>query len=317
MDNNDSLEKSELLYFYIINSTTQEKELCKLEMKCLFNIFPETRCFFSHHYIVPSRSAFIKQCISVIYSCNSLNDLVEQIVEDNLAYVNFKVRYIDLEGSSIAYKERRKIEYVIGFNILGEADIHNPEIVLGVVNVDGKWIFGVLEDNKNIWNKHNHKPYSYSNALNVRVARSLVNIAVGDNMHLKLVDPCCGIGTVVIEALSMGLNIKGYELNPFISDNAKRNLEFFGFEDVIINGNMHEVEDKFDVAIVDLPYGVFTPVTLKEQLDIIKSTKRIAAKAVLITFENMEHYFKEVGFNVIDSCIIAKGTFKRYVTVCN
>jgi tRNA (guanine10-N2)-dimethyltransferase len=317
MGNNDNLEKGELLYFYIINSTAQEKELCKLEMKCLFNVFPETRSFFSNHYIVPSRSAFIKQCISVIYSCNSLNDLVEQIVEDNLAYVNFKVRYIDLEGSSIAYKERRKIEYVIGFNILGEADIHNPEIVLGVVNVDGKWIFGVLEDNKNIWNQHNHKPYSYSNALNVRVARSLVNIAVGDNMGLKLVDPCCGIGTVVIEALSMGLNIKGYELNPFISDNAKRNLEFFGFEDVIINGNMHEVEDKFDVAIVDLPYGVFTPVTLKEQLDIIKSTKRIADKAVLITFENMEHYFKEVGFNVIDSCIIAKGTFKRYVTVCN
>lgn len=316
MVNKDNLDETEFSYFYIINSTAAEKELCKLEMRYLFNIITDSRYFFSFHYVVPSRSAFIKQCISVIYSCNSLNDLVKQIQEDKLAYDNFKVRYIDFEKNSIAYEERRKIEYVVGYNILGEADIHNPKVVLGIVNIDDKWIFGVLEDNKNTWNKHNHKPYSYSNALNVRVARSLVNIAAGSNMDLKLVDPCCGIGTVVIEALSMGLNIKGYELNPFIADNAKRNLEFFGFEEVIIHGNMHEVEDKFDVAIVDLPYGVFTPVTRTEQLDIIKSTRRLADKAVLITFEDMDHYFKEVGFTIVDSCIIAKGTFKRYITVC-
>lgn len=317
MCNKNNLGEAELLYFYIINSTAAEKDLCKLEMKYLFNIIPETRYFFSFHYIVPSRSAFIKHCISIIYSCESLNELVEQILRDKLAYDNFKVRYIDLEDSSISFKERRSIEYVVGFNILGEADMHNPDVVLGVANIDGKWIFGVLEDNKNTWNNHNHKPYSYSNALNVRVARSLVNIAAGSNIHLKLVDPCCGIGTVIIEALSMDLKIKGFELNPFIADNAKRNLEFFGYEDVITNANMHDIEEKFDVAIVDLPYGVFTPVTLKEQLDIIKSTRKLSDKAVLITFENMEHYFKEVGFTVVDSCIIAKGTFKRYITVCN
>jgi tRNA (guanine10-N2)-dimethyltransferase len=316
MDNNTNIEDG-LSYFYIINFTTQEKELCMLEMKYLFNIVTNYKHFLSYHYVSPSRSAFIKYCISATYSCNSLNDLIEQIIDDKFASENFKVRYISLEEKDISYKERRKIEYDIGFIILGEADVHNPEVVYGVANVNGKWIFGLLEDNKNTWDKHNHKLYSYSNALNVRVARSLVNIAAGTNMNLKLVDPCCGIGTVVIEALSMGLKIKGFELNAFIADNAKRNVDFFSYEDVITNGNMHEIEDKFDVAIVDLPYGVFTPVSLKEQLDIIKSARRIAGKAVLITFENMEHYFEEVGFKVVDRCIIAKGTFKRYVTVCN
>lgn len=316
MVNINTPEKTELSYFYIINSTAAEEDLCKLEMKCLFNMIPKSKYFFTNHYILPSRSVFIKQCISIIYTCDSLNDLVKKIQDKKIAYEDFKVRYINLEENSKAYEERRKIEYVIGFNIIGEADVHNPKVILGIVNIDDKWIFGVLEDNKNTWNKHNHKLYSYSNALNVRVARTLVNIATGNDDNLRIVDPCCGIGTVVIEALSMGFNIKGYEINPFIADNAKRNLEFFGYEDVIINGNMHEVEEKFDVAIVDLPYGVFTPVTLKEQLDIIKSTRNLAHKAVLITFENMEHYFKEANFNVIESCIIAKGTFKRYITIC-
>lgn len=317
MVNDTKSENDDLSYFYIINFTDQEKDLCMLEMKYLFNIVTNYKHFLSFHYVTPSRSAFIKYCISVIYSCNSLNALIEQIIDDKFACENFKVRYVPLVEKSIAYEERRKIEYDIGFNILGEADVHNPDVVYGVTNVNGKWIFGLLEDNKNTWDKHNHKLYSYSNALNVRVARALVNIAAGTNMNLKLVDPCCGIGTVVIEAQSMGLNIKGYELNTFIADNAKRNVDFFGYEDVITNGNMHEIEDKFDVSIVDLPYGVFTPVTLKEQLDIIKSARRISNKAVLITFENMEHYFEEVGFKVVDRCIIAKGTFTRYVTVCN
>lgn len=316
MEKETDLKEDESLYFYIIRSTAQERELCNFEMKYLFNIFPQRNYFKSFHYVLPSRSAFIKQCISILYSCDTLNELVERIIEDKLSYENFKIKYINLEDTSIGYHERRRIEYLIGFNVLGEADVHNPEVVLGVVNVDGKWILGELDDNKNTWNSFNHKPYSYSNALGVRVARSLVNIAVGNNLELKIVDPCCGIGTVVIEALSMGLNIKGFEINPYIAENAKSNLEFFGFKDTISNCSMHDVDEKFDVAIVDLPYGVFTPVTLEEQLNIISTTRRLADKAVLITFENMEDYFRAAGFTPIDRCIIAKGTFKRYITVC-
>ncbi|MFL0247691.1 TRM11 family SAM-dependent methyltransferase [Candidatus Clostridium stratigraminis] len=316
MNDIENLEAAELSYFYIINYTAAEKELCMMEMKYLFNIIPLNKHFFSFHYVIPSRSAFIKQCISIIYSCGSLEELIEQILEDNFSSENFKVRYINFEENNISYEQRRRIEYNIGYKINGEADVHEPEVVFGVVNINGKWIFGVLEDNKNTWDKHNHKLYSYSNALNVRVARALVNIASGNNKNLRLVDPCCGIGTVVIEALSMGLNIRGYELNPMIADNAKRNLDFFGYEDVITNGDMHEIKDKYDAAIVDLPYGVFTPVTLKQQLDIIKSARKIAHKAILITFENMEHYFEEAGFKIVDRCIIAKGTFIRYITVC-
>ena len=44
------------------------------------------------------------------------------------------------------------------------------------------------------------------------MARALVNIATCDDKRLSIIDPCCGVGTVVIEALDLGFNIKGYEL---------------------------------------------------------------------------------------------------------
>lgn len=45
----------------------------------------------------------------------------------------------------------------------------------------------------------------------------------------------------------------------------KKNLEFFGYKNVITSGDMHNIEEKYDVAIIDLPYGVFTSTTLEEQ----------------------------------------------------
>lgn len=303
-------------YFYIIKYTVYEENLCDMEMKYLFNTVPKYKYFFSNHYIDPSRSPFIKECISIIYTGNTLKDIVNQITVNNLSYEKFKVRYINIYDEKISFEERRKIEYEIGYNITGEPDMKRPKVVLGITNVHGQWILGEYSKNESDLEFHNRKPYCYSNALGVRVARSIVNIAVSNNLQNKIVDPCCGIGTVVIEALSMGFNIKGYEINPHIAENAKKNLEFFGYDNVITNGNMHTIKDTFDAAIVDLPYGLFSPTTLKEQVDIIKTTRRIANKAVIVTLENMDEHILSCGFNIVDKCHVSKGKFTRHITIC-
>jgi tRNA (guanine10-N2)-dimethyltransferase len=307
----------ESLFFYKINYTLHEESLCKLEMKSIFKNTPEDKYLFSDYYVDPSRSAFIKQCISIIYTGISLESIVKQILSDNLSSERFKVHFISLEDDNILFEERRKTEYIIGFNINGGADIHNPQIHFGIAKVKDTWIFGKYEENDGTWLIHNKRPYHYSNALSTRVARALVNIAAGSISNCRIVDPCCGIGTVVIEALSMGIDIKGYEINPLIAENAKRNLEFLGYEDRIAHGDMHDIDEFFDVAIVDLPYGLFNPVTLEEQVNIMKTARRIADRMVIITFEDMDQHLAQCGFHVVDKCIVPKkGDFKRYVAVC-
>lgn len=304
-------------HFYIINFASDEESLCKMEMKCLFNKVSKEKHFFSYHYVDPSRSPFIKLCISVIYTGNSLEDIVHQLVLDKTSWENFKVSYINYGDETLGHKERRKIEYEIGQNINGEAEMKDPELLLGITKVNGKWILGKYAKNEPDWILHNRKPYSYCNAISSRVSRALVNIAVCNNLKCTVVDPCCGIGTVVMEALSLGFNIKGFEINSLIAANAKANLEYFNYKNVITEGNMHNIEDKFDVSIIDIPYGLFSPTTLKEQVDIMNTARRISAKMVIVTFENMDEYITSSGFNIVDRCHISKGKFKRYITICN
>jgi tRNA (guanine10-N2)-dimethyltransferase len=310
--NNNNFKK----YFYSIKYPVFEEALCKLEMGCLFGNAPSEKYFFSESYINASRSPFIKEMISVIYEEDSLEEIAKNIIEDKLAYDDFKVCYLKLEDRDIDYKERLKSLSKIGFVIIGEPEMHNPKVILGITKVCGKWIFGKYEKNDYKWHIHDKKPYSYSNSLSLRVARALVNIAVKNNVGCRLIDPCCGVGTVIIEALSMGINAVGCELNKSIAENAKKNLEFFGYENVITNGDMNEIQEKYDVAIIDLPYGLFTPTTIEEQTTLIRSARRISNRLVIVTFEEMDNYIIEAGFKIVDKSYVCKGKFKRYINIC-
>lgn len=303
-------------HVYFIKYPVFEEELCKLEMRCLFGKTPSEKYLFSDLYINISRSPFIKEMISIIYEEDSLEQILKNIIEDKLSYDDFKVCYVKLENGDIEYKERLNSLNKIGFVITGEPEMHNPKIILGITKICGKWIFGKYEKNDYEWHIHDKKPYSYSNSLGLRVARALVNIAVQNNLDCKLIDPCCGVGTVVIEALSMGINVVGCELNKSIAENAQRNLKFFGYENVVTNADMNNIEKQYDVSIIDLPYGLFTPTTIEEQTSLIKSARRISEKLVIVTFENMDKEIIEAGFNIVDRSYVCKGKFKRYITIC-
>lgn len=304
-------------HFYIINFASDEESICKMEIKSLFNKVPDKKYFFSYHQIDPARSPFIKQCISIIYTGNTLEDIIHQIEADRLSYEDFKVCYMNYGSENVGYEERRRIEYLIGQNIYGEAELHSPKVLLGITRVHNRWIFGEYKANNAAWQQHQRKPYDYSNALGVRVARAIVNIAVSNNLKCSVIDPCCGIGTILIEALSLGINIEGYEINPMIGENAKKNLKYFDYEDVVTIDDMNNINRKFDVSIIDMPYGLFSSTTLEQQLSIIRKAREISNKMVIITFENMDKYIIESGFTIVDRCDVSKGKFKRYITICN
>lgn len=311
------LQQDEKQYLYTTNYSRDEESLCKMEIKYLFNKNLDEKHLFTNIYVDPSRSPFIKKCISIIYTGETLQQIIDQIVLNKLTSKNYKVAYINATDEIMGFHEGRSIEFEIGFKILGEAKMKNPETTFGITRVDNNWVFGECESNTSEWLLHNKKPFSYSNALKVNVSRALVNIAVGNNLECSVVDPCCGIGTILIEAISMQIDIKGYEINPFIGKNAKTNLRYFGYEDVITIGDMNDIEKKFNVAIVDLPYGIFTQITTGEQLAIMNSTRRIADKMVIITFEDMAQQITSVGFQIDNRCTVSKGTFKRHIFICS
>ena len=304
-------------FLYFINYQDNERELCKMEMRCLFNREINEKYFFSDIDINASKSPFIKSKIKIIYSDESLDRMVRKIKEDNLSYDDFKVSYVKSEQGDVQYEDRLEATRKIGFVVNGYPDMHKPRNPLAVTKINGLWIFGEYERNEFKWQKHNDKPYSYSNALGLRMARALVNIAMKDNEEGTLIDPCCGVGTVVIEALDLGIKVKGCEISKQIAYNARENVEFLGYlRDTIVCYDMHKIKDKYDSAIIDIPYGLFSPVTLEEQKAIIHTARNICEKMVIVTFEDMEKFIVEAGFSVIDKCVVPKGNFKRHILVC-
>lgn len=304
-------------FIYFINYHDNERELCKMEMRCLFNREINEKYFFSDIDINASKSPFIKSKIKIIYSDEFLDRMVRKIKEDNLSYDDFKVSYVKSEKGDVQYEDRLEATRKIGFVVNGYPDMHKPRNPLAVTKINGLWIFGEYERNDFKWQKHNDKPYSYSNALGLRMARALVNIAMKDNEEGTLIDPCCGVGTVVIEALDLGIKVKGCEISKQIAYNARENVEFLGYlRDTIVCYDMHKIKDKYDSAIIDIPYGLFSPVTLEEQKAIIHTARNICEKMVIVTFEDMEKFIVEAGFSVIDKCVVPKGNFKRHILVC-
>ena len=74
--------------------------------------------------------------------------------------------------------------------------------------------------------------------------------------------------------------------------------------------------DDDDVAIVDIPYGLYSPITVQEQVDIINTSRRIARRLVIITFEDMDNIIISAGFRILDKCYMTKGNMKREISIC-
>jgi tRNA (guanine10-N2)-dimethyltransferase len=303
------------MYLYNLNYPSYEEELCKLEIRYLFNEEIIVKTFIHQNYIDVDRSPFIKYSIAIYVIAETFEDLLEKVSERKYKFNNYKVKFAG-EKEGIDFKKTHELEGEIAYVIDGRVDVHDPEIVLAISIFEGKWIFGKFHKNNGLWRRHEWKPYSYSNALNTRMARALVNLAAADKLDSRVVDPCCGIGTVVMEGCSMGVNISGFDINLKVVERARKNLKFFEYEDVIALGDVHTLQGDYDAAIIDLPYGISSSTDAEERKSIIKSASGLANKIIIVCLEEIDKYIETLGFIVVDRCVVSKMNFKRHIYVC-
>ncbi|WP_102707064.1 TRM11 family SAM-dependent methyltransferase [Terribacillus saccharophilus] len=317
---NQSIEINEYLYVYTMG--LEERSLCRLEQRMLFgqetdNLIKSTRM------VEPSRSPFIKGRLSILYYGDSIEEIVKQVSQIELDNKTFKVVYIKINdlpsNQKIEFGDQRAIEKEVGWNIIGEAEMRNPDVLFGIIPFQGRWYFGSYLDSESVWLHHAKKPQEYSTALSTRLARAVVNIAAPDPAGVSIIDPCCGIGTVLVEALSMGIAINGADRNPLAVKGARENIAHFNYHGEVVVQDIAEQEGHYDIAIVDMPYNLYSSATVEEQYTIIKHARRIADRVVILTIEDMDEMILKAGFTIVDRCVANKGLkalFSRQVIVC-
>jgi tRNA G10 N-methylase Trm11 len=308
-------------YLYTFGFRPDEQELCRLEQRAFFSRDSEASNYLiSDVAVEPKRSPFIRERVALVFVAHSFDELLLFAERFSTAGRTYKVVSIndDAIGSEpkLGLRKRREMEIAVGGLMDGEVDLLTPEVEFAIAQVGTTFYFGELVRGEAVWLQHIERPVPYSTALSTKHARALVNITAPVLDDVRIVDPCCGVGTVVIEALSMGANILGRDMNWFVTSGSRQNIEHFGYDGVIELGPIEAMTETFDAAIIDMPYNVFTHSSDVDKQSIINSARRIARRVVFVSSEDLREGIEQATFTIVDECRIKKHKFVRNVYVC-
>ena len=291
-----------------------------MEMRAFFAKDTAENVLILNVKVEPSRSPFMRARLTVQFEAATVDELCERVAALELGEKTYRVVSLnDVALSTTAkwgHTKRRAVERQLALAIEGEPDLTSPDITFGVVQLGEVYYFGQLVQGEAVWLKHQDRPQQYSTALSTKVARALVNIAVPEITGKRVIDPCCGVGTVLVEALSMGIDITGRDLNWFVTSGSRKNIAHFGYNGEVQLGPIEDVSEHYDVAIIDMPYNVFTHSDEDSLQSIVKSARRIAHRVLFVTVEPMDDMLKVAQFTVVDRAIVRKGSFSREVLLC-
>ncbi|MGO4269717.1 TRM11 family methyltransferase [Paenibacillus sp. TAF58] len=226
-------------HIYVYACHEDEQALCQLELRTLLgaDAVLGARHAVSARQVEPSRSPFLKLRLDVLFEAGSLPELASLVETLNVQGSTFKVAFAETDAA-VSTDRQREVAREIGRHLRGKAEMRRPEQWFAVTELGGRWLFGHCSYGEAVWLQHQQKPQNYSTALSTRVARAVVNIGVPIVAGTKAIDPCCGIGTVLVEAMSMGIDIVGCDINPLAVRGARVNLEHFGMPNVVSIADM-------------------------------------------------------------------------------
>ncbi|MBR9679047.1 MAG: methyltransferase domain-containing protein [Nanoarchaeota archaeon] len=142
-------------------------------------------------------------------------------------------------------------------------------------------------------------------SISIRLAKILVNLSFVKKGEV-LLDPFCGVGTVLQEALLQGVNVVGVDNSKIMFDNARRNLRWikkkFGLNTSfnVIHGDSQGlqklVEDKVNVVVSE-PY--LGPLITRTRLSLRETLERVHGLQI----------FYDTLFKGVDRVLLKNGFF--------
>ncbi len=239
--------------------------------------------------------AYLKSCSELLFEASSLTELRENIKSIALHADEFRVsvvkkpRNLKINSMTLA----RDIGNVIG----GSANLNQPRTTfLTVVTGDKIWFGRLLSESDSAWLAHNQRPYMTSSSLPARLARVLVNLVASPGN--RLLDPCCGTGTVVMSAAHNGIHAIGYDINPKMVGATTKNLQHFGLSANITLGDAREIHGQFDAIATDLPYGINLVKDSSQEIEILSNLRTCAPKAAFIDLRDLSKPLTDLGYQI-------------------
>lgn len=199
-----------------------------------------------------SRAAYVQSGVRVIARAASLEQLVEVVRRATFSADRFRIdvhdpsRRTDLRSTDIAIAVADAIPF--------GPDLDDPQHRFLVVPRDDGWVFGEIVARTGAGHvRHEAKPWTTSSSLDGRFSRGLVNLVPSAT---SVLDPCCGAGSIVLEAAAIGLDVRAVDWKPAMVGMTRENVGHFGYSvDVERADSRTHAFEPVDAVVTDLPYG--------------------------------------------------------------
>lgn len=302
------------MHLYLTVRSESERSLTEAESVAIIGAVPdECGIILTEKEADVSRAAFVKTCMKVIANASDFPELYVKLEEANISSERFGLKLVKLlRQVPLDYQQ---VMHEVGARIGGRPDLSSPKTTFLVVATQEEiWLGQVLSKSDGLWNEHRHKAHLFSSALPTRIARAMVNLvaAPGD----AIIDPCCGSGTILIEAASMGIEALGCDANPKMATVSIENLEHFGLDCPVLIADARDMTGNFDAVVTDLPYGRNSPSDEQLCRDILGNLGNMAPRAAVVTNEDMSESLTQMGYDVKNVIPVVKAkTLTRHIHV--
>ena len=306
-------------YLYSFKYDYHHSNLCKLESRQLFNKEEKDKVLLTDVKVDPSISPFIRNRLTIISTSIDYSKLIDNIKKEDIHAERFNAEYIVLKGDVKSKTERRKIERDVGYNITGEPDFNNPTVTYSVCYHEEVWYFGILAKHQINWHQHKKKPCSFSNSIGMNIAKALVSIGTKGDKNNTLIDTCCGVGTIMLEACISDFKIEGCDINPKTCGKARKNLAHYNYNTTVYYSDIKDLNKSYDISIIDLPYNIYSYSTDEVTKNIINSSSKMSKRVIIVSVSDIEPIIMASGLEVKDFCIVEKRGythFTRKIWVC-
>ena len=260
--------------------------------------------------LVP-RAAYVHTGLRLIARAGSLPDLLQVVKGVDFQAENFRIEYSCLTRQKRVDSRQAAIDLA---NVIRDyPDLDNPRHRFLLVEREHELCFGeIVAEADRSYRQHDAKPYRTSASLPSQVARALVNLVSPPAQ--SILDPCCGTGSILMEAQALGLEARGVDWNPRMVGISRKNLAHFGYRAEIILADYREVKREAEAVIADLPYGRFMHEDQQDIRDIILHTLAVAPLAVFVLGEDHSPWLKEAGYGDVEVFQVRKHKeFSRFV----
>ena len=303
---------------YYIASPEEDRELAYLEATIMLEEPVNSAFHFTEKSVDISQSAYVKLCGELKLKATVFQELLEKIKLSNFYFDQFRIEIHSSKRTRADLESNVKGVIAVADALTnGNPNLNNPAIHLDILGNESGYYFLVRQSiANNSWQAHIKKPYSFSSSLGARHCRALVNIACHNAK--TFLDPCCGFGSVVLEAAYLGLTTTGNDLNHKQVWYAEENLKHFGFAQNILNQNALTLlpDSTVDAIVVDFPYGLNCPTPEDFYRDFIKYYFTRTKTLVTLTMIPFAEELEKAGYQVQAIAMTYKGfRFKRYITL--